>query len=90
MSPSPSGSNPAAHDPVCLTVTEASQVGEARRAAAALTARLGFGETEAGKVAIVVTEPAAVAAAIDLFQSVRDAMASGEPATVGRKGEAAC
>jgi anti-sigma regulatory factor (Ser/Thr protein kinase) len=39
-------------------VTEASQVGEARRAAAALTARLGFGETEAGKVAIVVTEAA--------------------------------
>jgi cardiolipin synthase len=42
------------------------------------------------EVAIVVTEPAAVAAAIELFQSVRDAMASGEPAAAGRKGEAAC
>jgi cardiolipin synthase len=42
------------------------------------------------EVAIVVTEPTAVAAAIELFQSVRDAMASGEPAAAGRKGEAAC
>jgi anti-sigma regulatory factor (Ser/Thr protein kinase) len=39
-------------------VTEPSQVGEARRAAAALAARLGFGEEEAGKVALVVTEAA--------------------------------
>jgi anti-sigma regulatory factor (Ser/Thr protein kinase) len=39
-------------------VTEPSQVGEARRAAAALAARLGFGEQEAGKVALVVTEAA--------------------------------
>jgi phosphatidylserine/phosphatidylglycerophosphate/cardiolipin synthase-like enzyme len=42
------------------------------------------------EVAIVVTDSAAVAAAVDLFQSLRDAMASGEPATAGRKGEAAC
>jgi phosphatidylserine/phosphatidylglycerophosphate/cardiolipin synthase-like enzyme len=42
------------------------------------------------EVAIVVTEPAAVAAAIGLFQSVRDSMASGEPAAAGRKDEAAC
>jgi anti-sigma regulatory factor (Ser/Thr protein kinase) len=41
-----------------VAVTDASQVGEARRAAATLTARLGFGETEAGKVALVVTEAA--------------------------------
>jgi anti-sigma regulatory factor (Ser/Thr protein kinase) len=37
-------------------VTEVSQVGEARRAAAALAGRLGFDETEGGKVALVVTE----------------------------------
>ncbi len=42
------------------------------------------------EVAIVVTEPAAVAAASELFQSVRDAMAPGEPAAAGRNGEAAC
>ena len=42
------------------------------------------------EVAIVVTEPAAVAVAIELFQSVRDTMTSGEPAAGGRKGEAAC
>jgi anti-sigma regulatory factor (Ser/Thr protein kinase) len=45
-------------DGVPLTVADASQVGEARRAAAALTTRLGFDETEAGKVALVVTEAA--------------------------------
>jgi anti-sigma regulatory factor (Ser/Thr protein kinase) len=39
-------------------VTEASQVGEARRAAGALAGRLGFNETEAGKVALVATEAA--------------------------------
>lgn len=42
------------------------------------------------EVAIVVTEPTAVAAAIELFQSVRDTMASGEPAAARRNGEAAC
>jgi anti-sigma regulatory factor (Ser/Thr protein kinase) len=45
-------------DTVALAVAEASQVGEARRAAAALAGRLGFGEAEAGKVALVVTEAA--------------------------------
>jgi anti-sigma regulatory factor (Ser/Thr protein kinase) len=39
-----------------VLVSDPSQVGEARRAASALAGRLGFGETEAGKVALVVTE----------------------------------
>ncbi len=41
-----------------LPVTEASQVGEARRLATRLAQGLGFDETEAGKVAIVVSEAA--------------------------------
>ncbi len=41
-----------------VDVTEASQVGQARRTAAALARRLGFDETEAGKVALAVTEAA--------------------------------
>jgi anti-sigma regulatory factor (Ser/Thr protein kinase) len=43
---------------IAVTVTESSQVGEARRAATQLAGRLGFGEAEAGKVAVVVTEAA--------------------------------
>lgn len=43
---------------ILVPVTEPSQVGEARRAAAGLVRRLGFGETEAGKVGVVVTEAA--------------------------------
>jgi anti-sigma regulatory factor (Ser/Thr protein kinase)/serine/threonine protein phosphatase PrpC len=40
-----------------LTIADQTQVGEARRTAQQLaTAELGFGETEAGKVSIVVTE----------------------------------
>jgi anti-sigma regulatory factor (Ser/Thr protein kinase) len=39
-----------------VAVTEASQVGEARRAAATLTAALGFDDNAAGKAALVVTE----------------------------------
>src|SRR5690349_19022077 len=39
-----------------VPVQEQSQVGEARRTAASLTAKLGLNETEAGKVAIIVTE----------------------------------
>jgi anti-sigma regulatory factor (Ser/Thr protein kinase) len=45
--------------PRCQTVvrvTEASQVGEARRVAARLAELAGLGETDCGKVAIVVTE----------------------------------
>ncbi|MFN6479498.1 ATP-binding SpoIIE family protein phosphatase [Nostoc sp. DedQUE07] len=41
---------------VAVTITESSQIGEARRAAMALATRLGFQETERGKVGIVVTE----------------------------------
>jgi anti-sigma regulatory factor (Ser/Thr protein kinase) len=41
---------------VPLTVADATQIGEARRAARALAGRLGFDEIEAGKVALVVTE----------------------------------
>jgi anti-sigma regulatory factor (Ser/Thr protein kinase) len=43
---------------LALAVTEASQTGEARRAAARLAASLGFREAEAGKIAIIVTEVA--------------------------------
>jgi anti-sigma regulatory factor (Ser/Thr protein kinase) len=49
----------AAHESASLAVTDASGVGEARRAVAALAARLEFGETVAGRVALVVTEAAA-------------------------------
>ncbi|MDM9583936.1 ATP-binding SpoIIE family protein phosphatase [Nostoc sp. GT001] len=41
---------------VAVTITESSQAGEARRVAMALATRLGFQETERGKVGIVVTE----------------------------------
>jgi anti-sigma regulatory factor (Ser/Thr protein kinase) len=43
---------------VALPVTDLSQVGEARRAASTLARRLGFNETECGKVALVATEAA--------------------------------
>lgn len=41
-----------------ITVTEQSQTGEARRASLALASRLGFQETERGRVGILVTEVA--------------------------------
>lgn len=44
------------NDAVVLSISESSQVGEARRLALALANRLGFDETERGKVGIVVTE----------------------------------
>lgn len=43
---------------VALPIVESSQAGEARRIAIALASRLGFNETERGKVGIVVTEAA--------------------------------
>jgi anti-sigma regulatory factor (Ser/Thr protein kinase) len=43
---------------VVLNVTERSLAGEARRRAGAMADRLGFGETERGKVALIVTEAA--------------------------------
>jgi anti-sigma regulatory factor (Ser/Thr protein kinase) len=45
-------------DLTSLQVSEVSEVAEARRAATALAGRLGFGETEAGNVALAVTEAA--------------------------------
>ncbi|MBD2612748.1 MAG: ATP-binding SpoIIE family protein phosphatase [Nostoc sp. ZfuVER08] len=43
---------------VAIAISESSQTGEARRVAMALVTRLGFQETQRGKVAIVVTEVA--------------------------------
>lgn len=43
---------------VRVPVVESSQPGEARRVAVGMAQRLGFDETTAGKVAIVVTEGA--------------------------------
>ncbi len=43
---------------VCIPVSDASQVGDARRQAALLAQRLGFSDTEQGKVALVATEAA--------------------------------
>lgn len=43
---------------VALPILESSQAGEARRIAIALASRLGFNETERGKVGLVVTEVA--------------------------------
>jgi anti-sigma regulatory factor (Ser/Thr protein kinase) len=43
---------------IALPILESSQVGEARRIAIAFASRLGFNETERGKVALVVTEVA--------------------------------
>ncbi len=46
------------NESVAITITESSQTGEARRVAMALATRLGFEETQRGKVGIVVTEVA--------------------------------
>jgi anti-sigma regulatory factor (Ser/Thr protein kinase) len=43
-------------DQQCVPVTEASQVGEARRLAARLAKAAGFGETEIGRITLVATE----------------------------------
>lgn len=43
---------------IALPILESSQAGEARRTALAFARRLGFNETERGKVALVVTEVA--------------------------------
>ncbi|MFB2919219.1 SpoIIE family protein phosphatase [Aerosakkonema funiforme] len=43
-------------DSVALPIVEPSQAGDARRIAMSLASRLGFNETERGKVGIVVTE----------------------------------
>ena len=41
-----------------VVVQDASQVSEARRLAVGIARELGFGETETGQVALVVTEAA--------------------------------
>lgn len=52
----PSGSD--SNSATAVTVTEASQVGEARRVTLALARRLNFDESDCGRVALVVTEAA--------------------------------
>lgn len=46
------------NEAVVLSISESSQVGEARRLALRLASRLGFDETERGKIGIVATEVA--------------------------------
>jgi anti-sigma regulatory factor (Ser/Thr protein kinase) len=46
------------HQQLHLAVTDLTHAGEARRLAAALAQELGFGETERGRLALVVTEAA--------------------------------
>src|SRR4028119_131850 len=53
-----SGSNRTMSNSVALPISESSQAGEARRTAIAFASRLGFNETERGKVGLVVTEVA--------------------------------
>ena len=43
---------------LALSIADPSQVGEARRSAIAIALRLGFNETDRGKVGLVVTEAA--------------------------------
>src|SRR6478672_3379980 len=43
---------------IALAISEASQIGEARRQATAMARGLGFNDTETGKVALLVTEMA--------------------------------
>ena len=52
------GSSGVAPRPIVVPVEESSQVGEARRAAAALAEALGFDETAQGRAALVATEAA--------------------------------
>ena len=44
------------HNSVAIPISDSSQVGEARRAAAQVARDAGLGETEAGKIAIIATE----------------------------------
>ncbi|MGB3202145.1 MAG: ATP-binding SpoIIE family protein phosphatase [Nodosilinea sp.] len=46
------------NESTAIAITEQSQTGEARRAALALATRLGFAETERGRIGILVTEVA--------------------------------
>jgi anti-sigma regulatory factor (Ser/Thr protein kinase) len=58
VSPSRSGNDCYAFDPIAIQVHEPSQVGEARRFAAAMSRLLVFDDTISGKAALVVTEVA--------------------------------
>ncbi len=67
--------------PIAIAVTESSQVGEARRAATALAARLGFNATDQGRAALIVTE-----AANNIVKHARDGtilLRPGESAMIG-------
>ena len=58
MSPLQNGNKQIMITSIALPIIESSQAGEARRIAQALASRLGFNETERGKVGIVVSEVA--------------------------------
>jgi len=66
---------------ICVPVTEDSQIGEARRRAAALTDALGLDETERGRVGVIVTE-----AATNLVRHARDGMLVIQPVRGPRTG----
>jgi anti-sigma regulatory factor (Ser/Thr protein kinase) len=76
---------------LAFTIGDPSQIAEARRAAVALAAGLGFTETEAGRVAIVATEMArnlvahATRSRQFLLRALRESAwdASGSPAPAG-------
>lgn len=65
----------------CLPVVEESQVGAARRRAAALADRLGMDETERGKIGVIVTE-----AATNLVRHARDGVLVMQPIRGPRTG----
>ena len=44
------------NEPICISINEASQVGEARRKAARFAGEVGFKETEIEKIALIITE----------------------------------
>jgi anti-sigma regulatory factor (Ser/Thr protein kinase) len=67
--------------PICVPVVEESQIGEARRRAAGLADGLGFGETERGRVSIIVTE-----AATNLARHARDGVLLIQPVRGPRAG----
>ncbi len=50
--------NTASDSPILCVIDEATKIGEVRRAAVALAARIGFDETARGKLALVTTEAA--------------------------------
>lgn len=67
--------------PICVTVIEESQIGAARRRAAALAEALGLSEEGRGKLAIIVTE-----AATNLVRHARDGVLIIQPIRGARAG----